>query len=78
MTRGKIGPIPALLTGPSGATVLYLLDAASDYEAAMLERWLAGDGGPKPTRCGSRRRGGAGAVTSMPWPTDHCRTKTDS
>lgn len=33
-------PDTEMLTGPEGARVVYLLDAASHYEARMLSRWL--------------------------------------
>ncbi len=51
-----------LITGPDGATGLYLVDAASDYEVAMLDRWLAGELGHPPdmVRVASSRRGWGG------------------
>ena len=51
-----------LLTGPPGSTALYLLDAASDYEVAMLERWLRDELGEHPdsVRIASSRRGWGG------------------
>jgi glycerol-3-phosphate O-acyltransferase len=51
-----------LLNGPSGSKVLYLVDAASDYEAAMLEGWLRRETGhpPDKVRIASSRRGWGG------------------
>jgi glycerol-3-phosphate O-acyltransferase len=34
-------PDVELLTGPEGSPVIYLLDATTDYETRLLERWLA-------------------------------------
>ena len=56
-----------ILAGPPGATVLYLLDAASDYEAAMLERWIEASVGPEAAtvRIASSRRGWGGDVDAL-------------
>ncbi len=66
VTRRPDQPDP-LLTGPPGATVLYLLDAASDYEVAMLERWLDAAVGPEAdkVRIASSRRGWGGDVDAL-------------
>lgn len=40
MSRAK-SPDIEILNGPEGARVVYLLDAASDYEASLLRIWLA-------------------------------------
>ncbi len=52
----------ALLTGPSGSKALYLVDAASDYEVALLEGWLRREtgGSPDMVRIASSRRGWGG------------------
>jgi glycerol-3-phosphate O-acyltransferase len=51
-----------LLTGPPGSSPLYLVEAASDYEAAMLESWLRREVGGEPdlVRIASSRRGSGG------------------
>ena len=51
-----------LLHGPDGTRPVYLLDAASDYEASMLEKWVgAGTAGEVATvRITSSRRGKGG------------------
>ncbi len=51
-----------LLTGPPGSSSLYLIDAASDYEAALLDRWLRTEIGGQPdlVRIASSRRGWGG------------------
>jgi len=51
-----------LLTGPAGSTPLYLIEAASDFEAALLERWLHSDVAVEPAtvRIASSRRGWGG------------------
>lgn len=52
------GQADELLRGPAGSRVVYLLDAASDFEASMLERWVARAGGRAETiRIVSSRRG---------------------
>jgi glycerol-3-phosphate O-acyltransferase len=58
---------PALLTGPPGSGVVYLLDAASDYEASMLTRWVEQEvGGEVETvRITSSRRGKGGDVEGL-------------
>ena len=50
------------LTGPPGSSPLYLIDAASDYEAALLESWLRREVGGEPdtVRIASSRRGWGG------------------
>ena len=52
----------ALLTGPPGSSPLYLIDAASDYEVALLEGWLSSEvgGSPGTVRIASSRRGWGG------------------
>lgn len=46
-----------MLNGPDDARVVYLLDAASDYEAALLEKWLARSvANPETIRIKSSRR----------------------
>jgi glycerol-3-phosphate O-acyltransferase len=46
-----------LLTGPEGSRVVYLLDAASEYEASLLRRWLAKQvHDPETVRIKSSRR----------------------
>ncbi len=65
-----------MLIGPDGATTVYLLDAASDREASMLESWLRSELGSRPrtVRIASsrRRRGGdiAGLVEVVEGPDD--------
>ncbi|MEX2251889.1 MAG: 1-acyl-sn-glycerol-3-phosphate acyltransferase [Acidimicrobiia bacterium] len=56
-----------LLTGPAGSSALYLIDAASDYEAAMLERWLRGEVGGQldSVRIASSRRGWGGDYETL-------------
>jgi glycerol-3-phosphate O-acyltransferase len=51
-----------LLRGPDGARPVYLLDAASDYEASMLEKWVtaAAGGEVRALRITSSRRGKGG------------------
>ncbi len=60
-------PPDELLSGPPEAAVLYLLDAASDYEAAILERWLETSVGPETdmVRIASSRRGWGGDVDAL-------------
>lgn len=55
------------LVGPDGAETVYLLDAGSDYEAQMLERWLRLElgGEPKTVRLTSSRRGRAGDIHAL-------------
>ncbi|MDP9494263.1 MAG: 1-acyl-sn-glycerol-3-phosphate acyltransferase [Actinomycetota bacterium] len=56
-----------LLTGPPGSRSLYLIDAASDYEAALLEQWLRSQisGRPDSVRIASSRRGWGGDDESL-------------
>ena len=56
-----------LLTGPSGSNVLYLVDAASDYEAALLDQWLRSEVGRRvdTVRIASSRRGWGGDDESL-------------
>lgn len=60
-------PKHELLTGPPGADVVYLLDAGSDYEAKMLERWVRSQ--PKvdarTIRLASSRRGHIGDAPGL-------------
>jgi glycerol-3-phosphate O-acyltransferase len=51
-----------MLAGPEGTRVVYLLDAASEYEAKLLSRWLAKRvSDPESVRIRSSRRRRAGA-----------------
>ncbi len=56
-----------LLLGPRGVPTVYLLDAATDYEMAMLQRWLRSEleGDPRMVRIASSRRGRGGDVTGL-------------
>jgi glycerol-3-phosphate O-acyltransferase len=56
-----------LLGGPPGAAVLYLLDAATDYETEILRRWLEASIGPRVemVRIASSRRGWGGEVDAL-------------
>jgi glycerol-3-phosphate O-acyltransferase len=57
VARQTDAPEPGPLTGPNGSPVVYLLDAASDYEAKLLRKWLDGEvEGPKTIRIKSSRR----------------------
>lgn len=48
---------PGLLTGPHDTRVVYLLDASSDYEAGILEKWLKTEVvRPETIRINSSRR----------------------
>lgn len=48
---------PNQLTGPDDTRVVYLLDAASEYEANLLEKWLRAEvGHPQTIRINSSRR----------------------
>jgi glycerol-3-phosphate O-acyltransferase len=51
-----------LLSAPAGSRPVYLLDAASDYEASMLTKWLSQQVGTQPAtiRITSSRRGKGG------------------
>jgi glycerol-3-phosphate O-acyltransferase len=51
-----------LLVGPSGSTVVYLIDAATHYEASLLERWLHRRVGQsaRTLRIPPSKRGGGG------------------
>lgn len=55
-------PTNELLIGPAGSPTVYLLDAATDYEASLLKQWLNRDVGGDPTtvRIASSRRGKGG------------------
>ena len=59
---GRYNSSHDLLTGPSGADVVYLLDAGSDFEAEMLEKWAssAAEGEPRFVRLQSSRRARGG------------------
>jgi glycerol-3-phosphate O-acyltransferase len=63
----KAADPPALLTGPTDSRVVYLLDAASDYEAALLTRWARDEmGGEVETiRITSSRRGKGGDIEKL-------------
>jgi glycerol-3-phosphate O-acyltransferase len=56
-----------MLIGPEGVPAVYLLDAATDYEVALLERWLQKDVGPDITtvRITSSKRGKGGDVEAL-------------
>lgn len=56
-----------MLAAPSGSPVVYLLDAASDYEVSLLERWLSQErGGEAETvRISSSRRGKGGDIERL-------------
>jgi glycerol-3-phosphate O-acyltransferase len=58
---------PALLTPPAGSRPVYLLDAASDYEASMLTKWLTQQVGGEPAtiRVTSSRRGKGGDLDGL-------------
>lgn len=59
---------PSDLEGPTGLPVAYLLDAASEYEASILRRWLrdqTGDREPRTIRISSSRRGHGGELTAL-------------
>ena len=59
-------PEPSLLTGPEDSRVVYLLDAASDYETKLLTRWLDGEvDSPEMIRIKSSRRRRSDPVTTM-------------
>jgi glycerol-3-phosphate O-acyltransferase len=51
-----------LLRGPAGSAAVYLLDAGTDYEAGLLEKWLDKDlpGEQSTLRVSSSRRGTGG------------------
>lgn len=55
------------LSGPSGATVIYLIDAASDYESSILTTWLKKSIGrePRTVRIRSSRRGRGGDAAAL-------------
>jgi glycerol-3-phosphate O-acyltransferase len=53
----------ASLQGPDGSSVVYLLDAATEYEAGLLRRWLTravGEPDTRRIRSSRRRRAGRG------------------
>ena len=55
-----------LLFGPEGSRVVYLLDAATDYEANLLSRWLARHvDDPETLRIKSSRRRAAGSLDDL-------------
>jgi len=55
-----------MLTGPEGIPVVYLLDAASEYEAHLLRRWLAKNvDDPQTARIKSSRRRRAGVTDEL-------------
>jgi glycerol-3-phosphate O-acyltransferase len=56
-----------MLSGPAGSTAVYLLDAGTDYEATLLEKWLDKDlgGDPKTLRISSSRRGRGGNTEEL-------------
>jgi glycerol-3-phosphate O-acyltransferase len=55
-----------MLSGPQGSPVVYLLDAASEYEAKLLRRWLAKQvDDPETVRIKSSRRRRTGAQDEL-------------
>jgi glycerol-3-phosphate O-acyltransferase len=58
---------PTLLAAPTGSRPVYLLDAASNYEASMLTKWLAQQVGGEPAtiRITSSRRGKGGDSVAL-------------
>lgn len=55
-----------MLSGPQGSRVVYLLDAASEYEAKLLRRWLTNQvDDPESVRIKSSRRRRAGASDEL-------------
>jgi glycerol-3-phosphate O-acyltransferase len=57
---------PGLLAGPDDSPVVYLLDAASDYEARLLRRWLDREvESPEAIRIKSSRRRRTGAEPAL-------------
>lgn len=66
MARKSADP-PLLLTGPPDSRVVYLLDAASDYEASLLTRWVRHERGSQveTVRIVSSRRGKGGDLEAL-------------
>ena len=66
MARKSAEP-PELLTGPADSRVVYLLDAASDYEASLLTRWAGDELGREleTVRITSSRRGKGGDIDAL-------------
>ena len=57
---------PGLLAGPDDSPVVYLVDAASDYEARLLRRWLDREvESPEAIRIKSSRRRRTGAEPAL-------------
>jgi glycerol-3-phosphate O-acyltransferase len=57
---------PDLLSGPNDSPVVYLLDAASDYEARLLRRWLDRQvDSPEAIRIKSSRRRKTGSEPAL-------------
>jgi glycerol-3-phosphate O-acyltransferase len=58
---------PTLLIAPDGSRAVYLLDSASDYEAAILTKWLKQEIGGEPgtIRITSSRRGKGGDASAL-------------
>ena len=62
----RASPDTEMLLGPEGARVVYLLDAASEYEANLLRRWLAKQvHEPETVRIKSSRRRRAGLSENL-------------
>ena len=66
MARKSADP-PELLTGPADSRIVYLLDAASDYEASLLTRWAGDEIGREleTVRITSSRRGKGGDIEAL-------------
>ncbi|HSO50645.1 MAG TPA: hypothetical protein VLS86_08855, partial [Acidimicrobiia bacterium] len=66
MTRKQSTP-DELLDAPEGAPVLYLLDAGTDHEAGMMQRWLSDQLGSDADtlRISSSRRGRGGDTEEL-------------
>ncbi len=58
---------PEALSGPEGTETVYLLDAGSEYETTMLERWVTSEvrGEPRMVRLTSSRRGNTGDIHEL-------------
>ena len=56
-----------MLAGPEDVPTVYLLDAATDYETTLLEKWLQRDVGPGTTtvRITSSKRGRGGDIEGL-------------
>jgi glycerol-3-phosphate O-acyltransferase len=56
-----------MLTGPPGVATVYLIDASTDFEQSLLERWLLTEVGSGATtvRITSSRRGSGGDIEEL-------------